>query len=225
MSLVFNMAGGGSSVEPFAAISVTYPAGSACTCTDGTTTYTAPNTNGATLFIIPYAATWTVTATDGTETTSQTVEITTEGQSVSVELSYVLWLYKPGDQCVDVTGGWEQYQQSGLDRGTVRFEDDGIYTATTTGQTADIATKNPIDLTGISTLKITLDAFEHNSSSLADGYIGVVASKPPTMTGNSYTKFRGTTAELDVSALNGEYYVYYSTGYIVTSTVKNINLE
>lgn len=96
----------GAGTGAFAAIAVTYPAGSTVTVTDGKITYTAPNTNGAALFIIPYAATWIVTATNGTDTASETVEITTEGQSVSVELSYELWLYKNGDECVDVTGGW-----------------------------------------------------------------------------------------------------------------------
>lgn len=78
----------GAGTGAFAAIAVTYPAGSTVTVSDGKITYTAPNTNGAALFIIPYAATWIVTATDGTNTESETVEITTEGQSVSVELSY-----------------------------------------------------------------------------------------------------------------------------------------
>lgn len=86
----------GAGTGAFAAIAVTYPAGSTVTVTDGKITYTAPNTNGAALFIIPYAATWTVTATDGTETTTQTVEITTEGQSVNITLSFVIWLIKDG---------------------------------------------------------------------------------------------------------------------------------
>lgn len=86
----------GAGTGAFAAITVTYPAGSTVTVTDGKITYTAPNTSGGALFIIPYAATWIVSATDGTETASETVEILTEGQSVSVELSYTLWLIKDG---------------------------------------------------------------------------------------------------------------------------------
>ena len=90
--MIHNMTGGGSG-KLYAAISVTYPEGSVCTCSDGVKTLTAKNTSGLYLFSIPYAGTWTVTATDGTDTASQTVEITTEGQSVSVELSYNLVLY------------------------------------------------------------------------------------------------------------------------------------
>ena len=85
--------GGG---KAFAAISVTYPAGSTCTCTDGTKTLKLKNTSGQGFFLIPYAATWTVTATDGTNTKSESVEITTEGQRASVKLIYELVLYENG---------------------------------------------------------------------------------------------------------------------------------
>ena len=85
--------GGG---KAFAAISVTYPAGSTCTCTDGTKTLKLKSTSGQGFFLIPYAATWTVTATNGTDIKSENIEITTEGQSVSVELIYELVLYENG---------------------------------------------------------------------------------------------------------------------------------
>ena len=85
--------GGGT---PYAAIGVTYPSGSVCTCTNGTLTLTAKDTTGKAIFVIPSAGTWTVTATDGTNTKSESVEITTEGQSVSVTLSYQLHLFEAG---------------------------------------------------------------------------------------------------------------------------------
>lgn len=82
--------------KTFAAISVTYPAGSTCTCTNSTKTLTLKNTSGQGFFLIPYAATWTVTATDGTNTKSESIEITTEGQTVSLKLIYELVLYENG---------------------------------------------------------------------------------------------------------------------------------
>lgn len=39
---------------------------------------------------------WTVTATDGTQTKSDAVSITTEGQVETVELTYKLWIIKDG---------------------------------------------------------------------------------------------------------------------------------
>lgn len=86
----------GSGAKAFALIGVTYPAGSTCTCTGGAKTLKLKDTSGQGIFIIPYAATWTVTATNGTNTKSQTVEITAEGQSFSVTLSYELVLFADG---------------------------------------------------------------------------------------------------------------------------------
>lgn len=90
--------------EVFATITVTYAEGKTVTCTDGTTTLTAKTTSGSWQFGVPHAGEWVVS--DGTN--SQTVNITTHGQSESVELKDpVLWLFKNGDQCVGVTGGWQ----------------------------------------------------------------------------------------------------------------------
>ena len=59
-----------------------------CTCSNGTTTLTAPNTTGSYTFTVPSAGTWTVKSTNGTDTAQQAVSITTSGQSASVTLSY-----------------------------------------------------------------------------------------------------------------------------------------
>jgi len=75
-----------------ATINITYPAGSTCTCSDGSTTLTAPDTSGTWACVVPNAGTWTVSCTDGTESTDETVEITEDGQIESVELSYDLQL-------------------------------------------------------------------------------------------------------------------------------------
>ena len=80
----------------FAVISVTYPAGSVCTCTKGTKTYKAKNTSGLALFAVPEVGEWTVSCTDGDKTKSQSVLITTEGQAASVGLSYELVLFQSG---------------------------------------------------------------------------------------------------------------------------------
>lgn len=96
MSLVFNMVGGGGADDTYAFIVVTYPAGSTCTASDGTTTLTAPDTSGSWVCKVPAAGTWTVTSTNGTDTASATVTVTTEGQSESVALSYALYLIKDG---------------------------------------------------------------------------------------------------------------------------------
>ena len=81
--------GGG---EVYAAISVTYPAGSVCTATNGTITLTAADTSGQVVFGIPEPASipeaWTINITDGTDSESATVSITEYGQVEYIEISY-----------------------------------------------------------------------------------------------------------------------------------------
>ena len=78
----------GGGAKAFAFIVVTYPAGSVCTCTDGMKTLRAKNTTGTWVFDIPYAGTWTVSCTNGSETASASVVISAKGQSETVGLSY-----------------------------------------------------------------------------------------------------------------------------------------
>ena len=80
-----------------ATINITYPSGSTCTCSDGTTTLSAPDTSGTWACIVPNAGTWTAAATDGEKNASETVSINTDGQIASIELSYRALLYQAGD--------------------------------------------------------------------------------------------------------------------------------
>ena len=103
--MIFNMVGGGGG-KLYAIIAVTYPEGSVCTCTNGTKTLKARDTSGKALFNVTVGE-WTVSCTDGSSTVSKSVTITYEGQVESVSLSYLLWLYNKGDECISVTGGWQ----------------------------------------------------------------------------------------------------------------------
>lgn len=80
----------------YAVISVTYPSGSTCTCTNGSRTLTAKDTTGKALFVIPAAGTWTVKAVKGSQSASKAVEITTEGQVATVTLSYAPYIFTSG---------------------------------------------------------------------------------------------------------------------------------
>lgn len=93
-----------------ATINVTYPAGSICTATDGAITLTAPDTTGTWACIVGNTGTWTVSCSDGSRTSADTVDITTDGQPQNVTLSYRLYL---------VRDGIEQYSFK-TDRGTFR---------------------------------------------------------------------------------------------------------
>ena len=166
--MIINMTGSGGSGKLFAAISVTYPEGSVCTCSDGVKTLTAKNTSGLYLFSIPYAATWIVTATDGTETATKTVEIISEGQSISIELTYGMWLYKTGDQYVSLTGGWSASGYSGPHTNNGSVGDSIICKSICANddQGGIVGTVNKIDLTEYNTLKATGNLNQYKNTSL-----------------------------------------------------------
>lgn len=69
-------------------IAVTWPSGSTCTATCGSTTLTAPNTNGSYTFTVHAAGSWVVSCSGGGNSASATVSITASGQSKSVSLTY-----------------------------------------------------------------------------------------------------------------------------------------
>lgn len=72
-----------------ATINVTYPAGATLTCKSGGTTYTATTSTGSYQFKVHAVGTWVVTATQNGESVSSNVVITSDGQTESVELSFV----------------------------------------------------------------------------------------------------------------------------------------
>lgn len=72
-----------------ATINVTFPAGATLTCASGGTTYTATTSTGSYQFKVHAVGTWVVTATQNGESVSSNVVITSDGQTESVELSFV----------------------------------------------------------------------------------------------------------------------------------------
>ena len=98
---------GGGSGKLVAVIGVTYPAGSTCTCTNGSKTLTAKDTTGKAIFVIPSAGTWIVTAVSGSKSKSTAVSITAEGQVEVVTLIFETVLWEAGsDQNTSLTGGF-----------------------------------------------------------------------------------------------------------------------
>lgn len=195
-----------------ATINITYPAGSTCTCSDGTTTLSAPDTSGSWTCIVYNAGTWTLSCTDGTDSTSEAVTITTDGQSVSVALSYFLWLYRDGDTCDAVSGGWSSPEWGGNDFSkVVTFNESSMQISTEVfGGSIGYGhafTKSVIDLSEISTLKFRITGIGATSSgSNAFSFKLCVASEFP----NKQTPSFPVSLEIaetglfavDVSAMN-----------------------
>lgn len=202
-----------------ATINITYPAGSTCTCSDGTTTLSAPDTSGTWACIVPNAGTWTVTSTSGTETDSKAVTITTDGQSTSVELSYALFLFKPNAPSDIIAGEWEMPGNSAV---TAEAELTVKSVNNFNGnRTISARTKGQIDLTEYSTLQATCKASGGSDTKL-EVYSGssVVAS--------AAIGADLTTVTVDISALSGLHSIGFGgrhTAYLtITYTATEIKL-
>ena len=86
-----NVSGGGrGAAEAFAYIHVTYTAGAVCTATNGSATFSAPNTSGSVVFAIPEPSslpeTWTIAVTNGTLNKTTSVSITAQYQFEDIVL-------------------------------------------------------------------------------------------------------------------------------------------
>ena len=203
-----------------ATINITYPAGSTCTCTDGSTTLTAPNTSGTWACVVPNAGTWTVSSTSGTESDSKAIAITTDGQSTSVELSYALFLFKPNDACEDVTGGWsvDTTAESVTYGDELVIKSVNYYNGT---RTEEVHTNNQIDMTAYRTLQATCKASGGSATKL------IVFSESSGVASGEIGATLGTVT-VDVSALSGLYNIGFSgrhSAYVtITYTATEIKL-
>lgn len=212
-----------------ATIAVTYPEGSTCTCTDGTTTLTAPDTTGSYTFTVPSTGTWTVSCTDGSSTASKGVSITTDGQSESVTLSYEFVLFDSGTTDSSV-GGWDTTTASDTSYSTIKvgtaiqivYSDD-------IGNGAAIFSKNKVSMAGYSKLcfsyKVTSLGNEYNRFGLTKTIAGVknlsIAAKyNVTSTSSNYM-----TAEISLDGLQSSYHLYFGVRYYGNLYVNRVWLE
>lgn len=220
-----------------ATINITYPAGSTCTCSDGTTTLSAPDTSGTWACIVPNAGTWTAAATDGVENTSESVSITTDGQIVAIELSYLLWLYKSGNTYNAVTGGWSVSKHpstGGSFDGVLTLNADSMLLSTeawggSVGY-ANAFTNNSIDLTGVNTLKFKITGIGDTAYSDKEGnthkfrFSLAVANERPTKQAPTFVVDKTILAtgeySVDVSAVTTGYVgIWITTGGYVKTTL------
>ena len=165
MSKVFNMVGGGGGAT--ASIFVKgLSETDTVTATNGSKTKTGvwttkDSVSGWLFDKIKDYGTWTVTATDGEQTATQDVlvDVITE---YDIEMLYSkLYLYRDGDECEDVTGGWYIMRRSS--NGSVTKNTDNITMSTVSGSNEiGIGTLNAVSLNGFTHLKCKLDEPHEN---------------------------------------------------------------
>ena len=199
--MIMNMNGGSSL---YAVIAVTYPSGSICTCGGKA----ARDTGGNALFPVK-AGTYTVEChtvdNSKSKSTSVTVAESDKGKSISVELSYELFLFDGGDN-TGVTGGWTYTITKDDYYGGPSAREDNLNVGTTLywlpgrswnsegtdqkNKNGYAHTKNKIDVTNYNTITAV--------SNYAQGHLTV---------GNASVALKVGTVSLDISALTESYEV------------------
>ena len=200
--------GGAGSGKAFAVVGVTYPSGATVTCTNGTKTLTTKDTTGTALFVIPSAGTWTVTAVNGSQSTSKSVSITSEGQVESVTLSFELVLFDGGvvsGYAWDASYNDTAYADSKVSDVIYMYgmTYDNGYVLKTSSAERGISTA--IDLTSYSTLKVRLKSVE-SSAGTAKIQVGSTSLGDDAATA-TVTLTAGTVSSLDISAVTGSKYI------------------
>lgn len=138
-------------------INIAYPAGLACTATDGVTTLTAPDTSGTWACEVSNAGEWVVKLSTGFV---EKVIVGATGETHTVNKWYV---YKDGDQRTDLTGGW--IKRSGT--ASITFADNMITidSKTSTNQPKGaVHTTNFLNLSGFTSLKANITIKQYNTT-------------------------------------------------------------
>ena len=128
--------------------------------------------------------TFTVTATNGTKTKTETVLIDIAGV-YEIEISLKLWLYKDGDECEDVTGGWyidHTWDNSSQSINWAKNDSFLSFYADSEDVRAMIRTVNPISVSTFSVLKFEV----YSKISISHMYNSISQS---VFTGPSYSTF------------------------------------
>lgn len=119
-----------------ATINITYPAGSTCTCTDGNVTYNAPDTSGTWSCKVPYAATWTIYCSNGSQSKDTSTTITADGQIKNVKVAYfnatITVTYPKGAICSCSDGGYIYSASDTSGTWTFSLPSTGAWTVTAT---------------------------------------------------------------------------------------------
>lgn len=239
--MIFVVGGGGKLKNTDAVLIVTVPTGSTVTATKGGTTLTptmwvkaGDASLDCAIFIISASqfdsvTPWTITATDGTNTASTTVLITTN-KAYEVVLKYKLWLYKNGNTYDSTTGGWQV--QNYNSNSTIALREDRIYIKVNFSSGC-VATVSKVDVTDYSSMHVVFNSLNYSSGS--NFYAGLKASSPVSTDAhqgsqlNPYAAVKGSGTDIDIavdtSHVSGLYYVEVACSANVETAITQIWLE
>ena len=218
MSKVFNMVGGGG--KNISSIIITgLESTDTIACTKDSKSYTATWDSTAQHWEIVGLplGTYTVTASNGTKTTTETVLIDIVGV-YDIEMDYRTYLYNNGNECTGLTGGWvtSGYTRTNYTVVSGIKENDCIRVGNHTNPTtcmSYVGTLNTVNLSAYSTLCIE---YTNNASDTYNPKFTITpdknyASHANEIYGNGAFAQTGVklTARMDLSSVAGNYYLLW----------------
>lgn len=132
-----------------------------------------------------------------------------------------LWngvLFENADQYEDITGGWVKGYSYGNAGTTATIDDTGIQLSTVSGSAINVETAKKVSLSGHSTLHANATVTSRTSSSAnylwlacteSSGVAPADNTNVPTKTSAKITTLGEVTLSLDVSNVDGEYFVVF----------------
>ena len=126
---------------------------------------------------------------------SADVVITTDGQTESVTLLYITYLFKDGETYDSLTGGWQ---------GMVNAEKQALQLYASAGKTANAWTKSKVDMTDYSTISVKTGANVPNVSLSLIVEDSIVASKP---VAKAELNTASDEVSLDISNITGSHFI------------------
>lgn len=190
----------------------------------GTGTFTAgteiPSTTNGWLFDkLKSYGTYTITATNGTNTATQDVLVDMATQ-YDIEMSYRrLYLYNLGDECKSVTGGWFKNYYGNGSSGTAQKNDRSMTVRganNSNGAECGVMTKNSIDFSKYTLLNVEVNNL--TNTTIGSIVVELRSSKEIPLNGTRYLnniiKSNGITM-IDISSTNNICYIdllgYYNS--------------
>lgn len=126
-------------------------------------------------------------------------------------------LFENADQYEDITGGWVKGYSYGNASTVATIDDTGIKLSTVSGSYLNVETANKINLSGYSTLHVNATVTSRTSTSAnylwlactESSGLAVHGSEATAVTSAKVTALGDVEFSLDVSAVDGEYFVVF----------------
>ena len=154
------------------------------------------------------------------------VEKTAKSYQGGAWVDWTVYLFNDGDQCTGLTGGWAEVSKPS--NTTITIGDVLAVKSDSNGKTVSLSTVGAVDLTDAKTLWITSPG---SDSGRYAGIVHLCTSKDISTSAASVTLgdsagYKSGTYSIDVSSLNGSYYIFmiatagqYGAGYADASEI------